>query len=74
MEDKFLHSLITFKKKPAKQGKDFMFWIPRTYITNGLIKPDRTYEIFLKEVPGKENDDKTGEEKDHEPVKKDGRG
>jgi len=61
MEDKFLHGLITFKKKPAKQGKDYMFWIPRTFITNGLIKPGTIYEIYLKEVLEKEEKKETKE-------------
>lgn len=62
MEEDFLHGIIKFKKKPGKQGKDYCFWIPRTYITNGLIKPGTTYEIFLKEVSDKPEKEENKEE------------
>jgi hypothetical protein len=60
MEKEFLHGLIKFRKKPAKQGGDHCFWIPRSFVKNGLIDISKTYEVYLKEVP----DAKEPEEED----------
>jgi hypothetical protein len=40
--------IVKFTRKPAKMGEDFIFWIPRVYIKNGLVDPSIEYEIFLK--------------------------
>jgi len=45
---------VKFIRKPAKMGDDYIFWIPRVYIKNGLVDPEAEYEIFLRKVPKKE--------------------
>ena len=40
--------IVKFTRKPAKMGQDFIFWIPRVYIKNGLVDPHVEYEVFLK--------------------------
>jgi hypothetical protein len=42
---------VMFKRKPAKMGEDYIFWIPRVYVRNGLVDPACEYEIFLRKVP-----------------------
>ena len=39
---------ISFERSPAKYGTedDFMFKIPRNYIRNNLINPDKKYKVF----------------------------
>ncbi|MBD3211645.1 MAG: hypothetical protein GF311_03480 [Candidatus Lokiarchaeota archaeon] len=49
-EINFLKKGITFKRKPAKMGDRYIFSIPSIYIENGLIDPDRTYQIYLAEI------------------------
>ncbi len=40
---------ISFVRKPAKHGKDdFVFTIPRNYISAGIIKPELKYKITLE--------------------------
>ncbi len=39
--------IVKFTRKPAKMGEDFIFWIPRVYVRNGLVDPNSEYEIFL---------------------------
>jgi hypothetical protein len=43
--------IIKFTRKPAKMGDDYIFWIPRVYIKNGLVDSTCIYEIFLKKRP-----------------------
>ena len=50
----FETAVVKFRRKPAKMGADYIFWIPRTYIRNGLVDPAVEYEIYLKRVPSKE--------------------
>ncbi len=40
--------IIKFTRKPAKMGMDFIFWVPRVYIKNGLVDPRAEYEVYLK--------------------------
>ena len=40
--------IVKFTRKPAKMGEDYIFWIPRVYIKNGLVDPSIEYEIYLK--------------------------
>jgi len=46
----FEKAVIKFRRKPAKMGVDYIFWIPRTYIRNGLVDPSIEYEIYLKRI------------------------
>lgn len=50
MSDDFLQGVVKFKKKPAKSGPEYAFFIPRTFVKNGLIDVSKTYEIYLKVV------------------------
>jgi|SRR5271157_248811 len=47
----FEQGIIKFTRKPAKMGEDFIFWIPRVYIKNGLVDPNVEYEVYLKKSP-----------------------
>lgn len=47
--------LIKFTKKPAKQGEDYVVIIPRLYIRNDLINPQKTYNIYFEEIEYLEN-------------------
>lgn len=38
---------VKFIRKPAKMGTDFIFWIPRVYIRNGLVDPNVEYEVHM---------------------------
>nr|MDO8085769.1 hypothetical protein [Candidatus Sigynarchaeum springense] len=40
--------LVKFARKPAKMGTDYVFWIPRVYVRNGLVDPACEYDVFLK--------------------------
>jgi hypothetical protein len=40
--------VVKFTRKPAKMGEDYILWIPRVYIKNGLVDHGVEYEIFLK--------------------------
>ncbi|MEX2718520.1 MAG: hypothetical protein Q6353_002200 [Candidatus Sigynarchaeum springense] len=42
--------IIKFARKPAKMGMDFIFWVPRVYIKNGLVDPTCEYDVFLKKT------------------------
>ncbi len=42
---------VMFKRKPAKMGEDYIFWIPRVYVRNGLVDTTCEYEIYLRKVP-----------------------
>src|SRR5271157_659882 len=44
----FEQGIVKFIRKPAKMGEDFIFWIPRVYIRNGLVDPSVEYEVYLK--------------------------
>jgi hypothetical protein len=46
----FETATIKFRRKPAKMGADYIFWIPRTYIRNGLVDPSVEYEVYLKRI------------------------
>ena len=32
-------------------GEDYIFWIPRVYVRNGLVDPSCEYELYLRKVP-----------------------
>jgi hypothetical protein len=40
--------IVKFTRKPAKMGEDYIFWIPRVYVKNGLVDPSVEYEVYLK--------------------------
>jgi hypothetical protein len=44
---------VMFKRKPAKMGEDYIFWIPRVYVRNRLVDPSSEYDIFLRKEPVK---------------------
>jgi hypothetical protein len=46
--------VVKFMRKPAKMGEDYIFWIPRVYIKNGLVDPGVEYEVYLKKRPKKQ--------------------
>ena len=52
----FLEKGITFRRKPAKMGKRYVFNIPNNYIENGLIDPKETYIIYLAKIEDKEEE------------------
>ena len=39
---------VKFARKPAKMGEDYIFWIPRVYVKNGLVDTSCEYEVFLR--------------------------
>lgn len=49
IENGYLH----FDRTPAKMGEDFIFWVPRVYIHNGLVDPAYEYRVFLKKIAKK---------------------
>ena len=52
----FLEKGISFRRKPAKMGKRYVFNIPNNYIENGLIDPKETYIIYLARIKDKEEE------------------
>ena len=42
------HGVVKFARKPAKMGMDYIFWIPRVYVKNGLVDPSCEYDVYLK--------------------------
>lgn len=52
----FLEKGITFRRKPAKMGKRYVFNIPNNYIENGLIDPKETYIIYLAKIVDKKKE------------------
>ncbi len=42
---------VKFTRKPAKMGEDYIFWIPRVYVRNGLVDSSCEYELHLRKVP-----------------------
>lgn len=56
--------IIKFRKKPAKAGRVYCFYIPASYINNGLIDPKKHYDVFIAEVP--EAEIKEEDKEDHE--------
>jgi hypothetical protein len=50
----FETAVVKFRRKPAKMGADYIFWIPRTYIRNGLVDPNVEYDLYLKRVPSEQ--------------------
>lgn len=47
---------IRFVRKPAKQGEYYSFFIPKVYIDNGLVDPQKKYIVLIRPV------DETAEE------------
>ncbi|MEX2717089.1 MAG: hypothetical protein Q6370_012370 [Candidatus Sigynarchaeota archaeon] len=62
MEGEFLRETVKFKRKPAKTGPEYIFVIPRSFVKNGLIDPNKTYEVYLKEVPEEKDPGKNPED------------
>jgi len=44
-----VQGVVKFTRKPAKMGEDFIFFIPRVYLKNGLVDPTCEYEVYLKQ-------------------------
>ncbi len=44
----FEQGVVKFARKPAKMGTDYIFWVPRVYIKNGIVDPHVEYEVYLK--------------------------
>lgn len=44
----FEQGVVKFARKPAKMGQDYILWIPRVYLKNGLVDPTVVYEVYLK--------------------------
>ena len=42
--------LVSFVRKPAKQGEAYIFTIPKNYIENNLIDPSRTYRLYIEDI------------------------
>ncbi len=40
--------VVKFTRKPAKMGDDYILWVPRVYIKNGIVDPHVEYEVYLK--------------------------
>ncbi len=40
--------VVKFTRKPAKMGTDYIFWVPRVYVKNGIVDPHVEYEVYLK--------------------------
>ncbi len=47
--------IVKFTRKPAKMGDDYIFWIPRVYIRNGLVDTNCEYEIYLRKLLKKDD-------------------
>lgn len=39
--------ITVFNRKPAKMGEEYFFKIPRSSIRNGVIDPERLYELRI---------------------------
>lgn len=42
--------LVSFVRKPSKQGDDYFFKIPRIYMRNDFIDYEKTYKVYIKEI------------------------
>jgi len=51
------HGVVKFTRKPAKMGTDYIFWIPRAYVKNGIVDPGAEYEIYLRKPPKEKSKD-----------------
>ncbi len=47
--------VVKFMRKPAKMGEDYIFWIPRVYIKNGLVDPGIEYGVYLRKRSKKQD-------------------
>lgn len=55
-----IKNLIRFKKKPIKTSRDsYVFWIPKQYVSNGLIDPEKEYWVYIEET--NDNDEEEDE-------------
>nr|MDO8114875.1 hypothetical protein [Candidatus Sigynarchaeota archaeon] len=52
------HGVVKFTRKPAKMGTDYIFWIPRAYVKNGIVDTSVEYEVYLRKVPKKNSEEK----------------
>ncbi|MBN2150569.1 MAG: hypothetical protein JW839_03885 [Candidatus Lokiarchaeota archaeon] len=41
---------VTFTRKPAKTGDNYVIWIPRAMVRQGLVDPDAEYEVYLRKL------------------------
>jgi len=46
--------IVTFRRKPAKTGINYVIWIPRAIVREGRIDPDAEYEVYLRKVEKKQ--------------------
>lgn len=47
IQSKLSKKVIKFTKKPAKTGRNYAFYIPISYIKNGLIDPNQKYTVYI---------------------------
>ncbi len=40
--------IVRFTRKPAKSGVNYLIWIPRALVRDGLVDPNAEYEIYLQ--------------------------
>lgn len=52
----FEKKTIKFKRKPAKTGRNYAFYIPQAYIKNGLIDLNKEYTVYLSPVENEEEE------------------
>lgn len=52
----WLEKGISFIRSPAKTGDRYVFTIPKSYIRNKLIDPEKKYKIFLAEIEENKNE------------------
>jgi len=50
----FTKGFIKFTRKLTKMGQDFILWIPKTYVRNGLVETNAEYEIYVKKIVRKD--------------------
>nr|MDO8113233.1 hypothetical protein [Candidatus Sigynarchaeota archaeon] len=46
---------VKFTRTPGKMGEDYIFWIPRVYVRNGLVDTSAEYEVYLVKAPKKKS-------------------
>lgn len=54
--------LIALKnKKLTSQGSDYVVWVPRVFVKNGIIDPEKRYNIYFEEIEEEKKDKKERE-------------
>nr|MDO8088330.1 hypothetical protein [Candidatus Sigynarchaeum springense] len=42
--------IVTFRRKPAKTGVNYVIWIPRQLVRESRIDPDAEYDVYLRKI------------------------